>query len=427
MDTYISNVELKNYRSCKKTVVDLHDSLSALIGVNGSGKSNFLNGLLLLKKIARIPRHIIDEGFIQSSCKIKVTFVLEKKKLPFEAVIKYTTNERNADEVISATQTWNFKEFTGDDKPIKLPLSRLVEFRELRQPYLFSDKPKDISEKEWAFFTARSYQFLSGSSEPIEPKKLKIIANVLSKVFDFITGINYYSASQFTDPSKCPTYFEIENDRVLRRASNRNWNEHLQFMYDLYLASKNPKSKFQEFLSIVGSDGIGLIDTIKYEEIEVPSNVYQVGIGGNVYSKEIKKFLVIPNFIVRSAKLSPNQLSEGTFKTLAIVFYLITDTSKLLILEEPEVCIHHGLLASILELVKVFALKKQIIISTHSDFILDGLEPENVFVVKNETTKKTIIKHIPNTLSAKDYKALKEYLKESGNLGEYWRHGDLEK
>jgi len=34
MDTYISNVELKNYRSCKKTAVDLHDSLSALIGVN---------------------------------------------------------------------------------------------------------------------------------------------------------------------------------------------------------------------------------------------------------------------------------------------------------------------------------------------------------------------------------------------------------
>jgi predicted ATP-dependent endonuclease of OLD family len=198
-------------------------------------------------------------------------------------------------------------------------------------------------------------------------------------------------------------------------------------MFDLYGVYKNQESKFQEFLSIVGGEGISLIDTIQYKEIDVPVNVYEVGIGGKVISKEIQKLLVIPNFIIRSIKLFPNQLSEGTFKTLAIVFYLITDTSRLLILEEPEVCIHHGLLDSVLELIKEYAREKQIIISTHSDFVLDGLDPENVFVVRNDPKKGTIIKHIPDALSARDYRALKEYLKESGNLGEYWRHGDLEK
>lgn len=426
MDAYLSRIELTNYRSCKRTSVELRNTLSTLIGVNGSGKSNFLNGLLLLKKIARISRHASDEDYSQSSCRIKATFIVDHKKLPFEAVVKYTTNERNIDEVASATQTWNFAEFTGDSSPVKLPLSRFFEYRDFRQLRFFDDKPKDITASDWSTLLSRSYQLISGSAEPIDPKHLKTIVGVFDKVYGFVTGISYYSASQFTDPSKCPTFFEIENDRVMRRV-NRNWNEHSQFMYDLYLAYKDPKSKFNEFLSIVGGEGIGLIDTIEFTEIDVPANVYEVAIGGRVISKEVKKLLVIPSFLIRSAKLSPNQLSEGTFKTLAIVFYLITDTSRLLILEEPEVCIHHGLLASLLELIKVSARKKQIVISTHSDFILDGMDPENVFVVRNDAKKGTTIRHIPTALSATDYGALREYLKSSGNLGEYWRHGELEK
>jgi predicted ATPase len=78
-------------------------------------------------------------------------------------------------------------------------------------------------------------------------------------------------------------------------------------------------------------------------------------------------------------------------------------------------------------LIKEFSYEKQIIISTHSDFVLDELDPENVFIVKNNPKSGTSIKHIPDALSVRDYKALKDYLQESGNLGEYWRHGELEK
>ena len=31
------------------------------------------------------------------------------------------------------------------------------------------------------------------------------------------------------------------------------------------------------------------------------------------------------------------------------------------------------------------------------------------------------------SMSARDLRALRDYLETSGNLGEYWRHGDLEK
>jgi hypothetical protein len=202
--------------------------------------------------------------------------------------------------------------------------------------------------------------------------------------------------------------------------------EHLQFIYDLYLAQRDSKRDYDEFLGLVGTDGVNLIDSIKFTEINVPSSVLEVKAGGKIIKRRRKTRLVIPNIIIRKTKLSPNQLSEGTFKTLALVFYLITDKSRLLLLEEPEVCIHHGLLASIVELIKSVSKRKQIVLSTHSDFVLDMFDPANVYIVQNLSKRGTIIKHIPSSLSKSNYKALKDYLNTSGNLGEYWKHGGFE-
>ncbi len=426
MKASIAEIQLSHYRSCKKTAVKLQSNLSALIGINAAGKSNFLSGILLLKKIGSLrPRHTREsEEFFQSKCKIKTTFLIGKKRLPFEASVKYTTNERNVDEVTDAQQTWNFEEFTGDDTSIRLPMS--WSFDSGRFEMLAKRKPDQASEKQWLAVVLRGFYPNPVSDQPIDATKLRTISTTLDKVSNLVSGIKYYSASQFTDPSRCPTYFEIESERGLQRI-NRPRSEHLQFMYDLYSASIDSKSKYEEFMSIVGKDGIGLIDTIKYDTIEVPSSVYDVRIGGRVIRKEIKKLLVIPSITVKGFQLSPNQLSEGTFKTLALVFYLVTDTSPILLLEEPEVCVHHGLLASIMDLIKVFSDRKQIIISTHSDFVLDGLDPEDVFIVRNDAKRGTTVKRVPDSMSSGDYVALRRYLNTSGNLGEIWRHGELEK
>jgi predicted ATPase len=134
---------------------------------------------------------------------------------------------------------------------------------------------------------------------------------------------------------------------------------------------------------------------------------------------------VIPQFRLGRQKLSPNQLSEGTFKTLALLFHVITEESSALLIEEPEVCIHHGLLSSILELVKSYSRRKQMIISTHSDYVLDHVTPENVLRVTFDKSQGTSVHHISKIMTAKEYLALREYLEQDGNLGEYWREGGL--
>lgn len=169
-----------------------------------------------------------------------------------------------------------------------------------------------------------------------------------------------------------------------------------------------------------------MVDNVDFKDILTSSIDYSVRSGGRIRQRKREKSLVIPQFTIGKHELSPNQLSEGTFKTITLLFYLITESSSILLIEEPEVCVHHGLLSSIIELIKTYSQSKQIVISTHSDFVLDQVAPENVFTTTRTHEAGTTIKHITNTLSRPELSALRDYLDTEGNLGEYWRHGALE-
>ena len=137
----------------------------------------------------------------------------------------------------------------------------------------------------------------------------------LEPVFDFIKEISYYSASRFIDPSRCPASFELESGR-LSQTLPLHGAEHLQFMYDLYSAYKSNTSEFKEYLSLVDSEGISLVEAIEYIENELPPRIYKVFKDGRVTQRKVKRLLVTPNIVIQGTRLSPSQLSEGTFKTL---------------------------------------------------------------------------------------------------------------
>ncbi len=56
---------------------------------------------------------------------------------------------------------------------------------------------------------------------------------------------------------------------------------------------------------------------------------------------------------------------------------------------------------------------------------LSQLDPENVILIDRTSDKGTKARAITKALSKTDFKALKQYLADSGNLGEYWREGGL--
>jgi predicted ATPase len=406
--------EIQSYRSCIKTKFPLHTELTALIGINGSGKSNILNGLLLLKKICQSRNRPIRQDSSYNRCRIYTEIEHDKRTLFMKADISFSTDERNFDDVQYTRMRWNFREFIKKKEWIDLPF----DFFAFRSPYHMLGNAPNAD-----MFHYRHYGYAPFYQHRLTNASIKKIQPVLSNAYSFFNGINYYSASQFSDPSRCPVSIELEEDRPTRKLRINIGHE--QFILDLYKSWKAKNTIYKRFLNTVNTDGIGLIDDLNFTVVDMPSSSYQVQSGGNIKKIERSRLLIVPNFTVDGIVLSPNQLSEGTLKTLALLFYVLTDESKLLLIEEPEVCIHHGLLNSIISLIKTQAKRKQIVLSTHSDFVLDQLSPENLLLVQRKTPKGTIANVLGKLLSKNDYQALRSYLNDAGNLGEYWKEGGL--
>src|SRR5690606_31943532 len=85
------------------------------------------------------------------------------------------------------------------------------------------------------------------------------LITALESVCEFVAGIRYYGASRFTDPSKSPVAFEI--DEKSESVFVRDSSPHRRLMYDMYKAERENSSKFKEFLSLVDHNGLHLIDS----------------------------------------------------------------------------------------------------------------------------------------------------------------------
>ncbi|SHK46067.1 AAA family ATPase [Hymenobacter psychrotolerans] len=401
----IKKVEINNYKSCIKTKFDINTNLTTLIGANSVGKTNILNSLQLLKKNNR-NRYFHRKELADSQSHTKLTLQLEidGEMYNLQSDIYYETNENNTEDIYSSEikikniSTAGNKWLGIDDE-----LYELVDYA--------NKTNKNLSKLEIEHFLPR--------------RSDNNINNIFAiKLIQYLTKISYYSATQFSDPTKCPISLELEDSKLIR--PYRKNGVHDLFIYDLYKSFKTNKKAFLRYLNTINKNGIGLIDDITFLDYSVPSSSYKVRTGGQMQKIEKTKNIVVPSITVDNLSLSPNQLSEGTFKTLALIFYIMNDDSDLLLIEEPEVCVHHGLLSSVIELIKIQSKNKQIFVSTHSDYILDKLLPENIVLVKKTRETGTTAETLTKSLSKNDFKALKEYLEESGNLGEYWKEGGFE-
>jgi ABC-type lipoprotein export system ATPase subunit len=408
----LEKLDIRNYRSCLETSISFQQDLSVLIGPNGSGKTNVLQAILLLKKLAdERPDMIFHKSMSEPlyETHIKATFNVDNKNATLQADVQLDTDEGNSDVILRTKNVWNAKDFTGNNKQLNIPLAFAH--------FLHKEESAKFLFRHWG----HAVVFSTTDKVDLPDSFIKPLVTIA----EFLSNIKYYSASQFTNPSQCPVSIEIEKEGELSRG--RRLGGHAKFLFDLYVSSRKPKeSGYDQFFNVVGPNGIGLVSKIQFKEQPTSSVEYTVHSGGRIRQRKREKSLIVPQFTLGRNELSPNQLSEGTFKTITLLFYLMTERSSALLIEEPEVCVHHGLLASIVELIKTYSRQKQIVLSTHSDFVLDKIDPPHVYKVVCDEGKGTIVTHISDAMSPDECAALKDYLAKEGNLGEYWKHGGLE-
>lgn len=398
----------------------MQPDLSVLIGPNGSGKTNILSGLTLLKRLLdedQFVRTQPEDATVESE--IKAWFDVNGKTVILWATVALYTDESNIDVVVKSKQSWYVKDFTGSAKRLRIPISAAYHLRP-------SARRRNIAGEDIDYFYFHTQARFRYPDEVFSDEKNRDAIEAIQEIAEWVRRITYYSASQFTNPSGCPVSIEVESAGPLARRARMRGNTATRFLFDLYEQHQRNTKRYQDFLEIIGPNGIGLVDKLVFKELQTSSVDYAVRVGGRVNERRLEKVLVVPQFNIGRDTLSPNQLSEGTFKTIVLLFYLMTQVRTLLLLEEPEVCVHHGLLGSILELMKAHAAEQQVVISTHSDFVVDHVEPRSVYTVRRSIDGDTSISGITKKMSGKELRALKHYLDAEGSLGEYWKHGALD-
>jgi hypothetical protein len=373
-----------------------------------------MHAILLLRELAAEPALRPHDEPVVDKSRLKVKFKIQDKTATLTSDVELFTDDKNSDRIVNSDESWYAKDFTNKRTRLKVPLwlGRYLEKDSLYPTTRYGSTRVSFRARQ------RFYEF-SKASLP------DAFIPCLVSVSRYLADIKYYSASQFTNPSRCPVSFLVETGRRLTR--DRSLGGHGKFLFDLFTEyQQRETSNYEKFLGVIGKEGIGLVDRIEFKEILTSSIEYSVRSGGRVRKEKRQKVIVIPQFIIGRNSLSPSQLSEGTFKSITLLFYLMTERSSALLIEEPEVCVHHGLLSSIVELIKTYSREKQIVLSTHSDFVLDQIEPRHVYRVNRDVRTGTNVTQIAKALPAKELIALKQYLDTQGNLGEYWRHGGLD-
>lgn len=113
------------------------------------------------------------------------------------------------------------------------------------------------------------------------------------------------------------------------------------------------------------------------------------------------------------------RLSDGTLRYLCLLAILChPNPPPLICIEEPELGLHPDVLPKLADLLKEASQRTQLIVTTHSDVLVDAMsdQPESVLVAE-KTSEGT-------QLTRLDGEKLKPWL-EKYRLGELWTRGDI--
>ncbi len=168
--------------------------------------------------------------------------------------------------------------------------------------------------------------------------------------------------------------------------------------------------KFGRLIYLLGPDGLDLIG-----DIECSKFPPETGAGPPLLAvMYLLVFKPIHHSIDGPKGFNYSDLSTGTRRTLKIIVSLLFDSSAVMLLEHPEDGIHAGLLKSLIDIMKDNIGNRQIIMTSHSQTLLNELDPDQVrFVTMDESQT-----HV-RALKPNEKKAARQYMSEKGTFAEF--------
>jgi predicted ATPase len=357
--------------------------LNVLIGPNGSGKSNLIEAIGLL---AAAPNSLSDA--IRHGGGIAEWLWKGCPETPI-ARIKAVMN-----------------------MPVKPAL--LLEYRlafsqsgqrfELQEEHVSTTAPPEHPESVLHFgsINGRPHIRMQDALKEVDTKELKPHESILS---------------QRRDPDIYPALYLLEGTLRLTKLY-RDWN------FGRYTPPRLPQpADLPNRVLLPDGQNLGLIlnqirkvpeakDALMKNLGAVYEGVRDVDI--SVEGGTVQIFLQERNWVIPASRLS-----DGTLRWLWLLALLLNPNYQLLTcIEEPEMGLHPDLLPLLAQLLRDASNRMQLIVTTHSDVLVDALSdtPESVIVCEKHEGSTTMQRLDKSTLS--------EWL-EKYSLGQLWRSGEI--
>jgi predicted ATPase len=357
--------------------------LNVLIGPNGSGKSNLVEAISLLRAA---PTHLAAPVRDGGGIRDWIWKGRPGATASLEAVIDNPTSSQ--------------------------PLRHTIEFTESSQKFELVDErienaTPDVGEDDVYSY----YRFQRG--RPVLNVRAQGTRELRREDVSFDESI----LSQRKDPDQYPeiTYLGQVYARIRQY---REWS------FGRYTVPRQPQKADQpnEFLE-PDCVNIGLVlnrlrrdPAVKHSILE---NLQQLYGGIEDYDVSVEGGTVQVFFHESGFTIPATRLSDGTLRYLCLLSVLCDPSPPPLVcIEEPELGLHPDIMPTIAQLLKAASTRSQVVVTTHSDILVDEFsdQPESV-VVCEKSEGQTSMKRL-------DGHALQEWLKKY-RLGQLWTQGQI--
>lgn len=402
----IKSIRFENFFCFKNTKIELEKDTNVLIGINGSGKTNFLKAIKFLYEGVTgigLKNLIIDNwgGFeniyfsdLENEKKDKKYFIIEYE-LDKDVISKFGyTFKQDFFYKIIVHKNPGFSNYYVTEN-IYVP-------NQIRGDFIYLD-----------FSNGNGHLFgLEDDSENVELYKNP----QLIRYTDF--DPQELALNQISDPER----FYIQD--TIKKAIKESI---VYFYIDTTPFSKIRNAQIATSEKRLAADGRNLaqiLNTLRmnfrsnYQKIKKKLNdvnqnyldVYFNPVGTNIELVLEEKGL---NSVIHASNIS-----DGTLHYLCLlsIFYN-PKRGQLVSIDEPETGLHPDMMLQITNAIQEFSKETQFIIATHSENILNAFNLENIRIFEKNDKNETII----NQFSDKEFKGW--YDKYS--VGQMWRQGDL--
>jgi hypothetical protein len=398
----IKRIEIQNYRSCYSTSIEFEGNVCALIGKNGVGKTNILRSIRWLASAIVVPAPLwthFAPGLSNPHVRTAVRVQLSLDPKNFDYVIEMPPLHGVQGELVSGvTESLTLRGNHGESTAV---------FQRSCEEIKISGRNDPIRVNRWTPSTGALLSLLP-SSDPVMKD--------LGEMAKFLKTVQYYAMDD--DSSS--------NDDMISESMYDDWLVSFQSDGTLTGSSalrliymwENDKDLFDEFQTLIGPDGLGILTQIQIhtERPTSPagrSGGFTNGPATKVYLPRFQPAAQMGGYNTNSW-FAFSDLSAGTRRMIQIVVSLLFDKRSVMLIEQPEDSIHPGLLRKLIDLFRSYSDRSQIIFATHSSEVLDMLRPEEVVLVTAPEGRTEARK-----LSSDEVSQAERFLKSEGSLSEF--------